>query len=136
MTLSLNNNTNTLYNRKDSYSENTISCDSAFPSSHCPLTPYLKFSRPLRLLGSTHLVFKDGQHYTWSKVTITVHNIIVGRLWAENHGDAVIKNHATNHTCHMHYDAHSYFSRDSDRRVSLAIFPRKGLKDVFGKLEA
>lgn len=69
-------------------------------------------------LGSTHLVFKDGQHFTWSKVTITVHNIIVGRLWAEIHGETTIKNHNTNYTCRMHYMAHSYFSRDPDRMVS------------------
>ncbi|VDD80763.1 unnamed protein product [Mesocestoides corti] len=68
--------------------------------------------------GSTHLVFKDGQHYTWSKVTITVHNIIVGRLWAEIHGETTIKNHTTNHTCQMHYEAHSYFSREADRGVA------------------
>ncbi|VDO04520.1 unnamed protein product [Rodentolepis nana] len=65
--------------------------------------------------GGTHLVFKDGQHFTWSKVTITVHNIIVGRLWAEIHGETTIKNHNTNHTCRMRYLAHSYFSRDPDR---------------------
>lgn len=71
----------------------------------------------LLILGGTHLLFKDGQHYTWSKVTITVHNIIVGRLWAEIHGETVIKNHNTNYTCRMRYEAHSYFSRDPDRQV-------------------
>ncbi|VDK33129.1 unnamed protein product [Taenia asiatica] len=72
--------------------------------------------------GGTHLLFKDGQHYTWSKVTITVHNIIVGRLWAEIHGETVIKNHNTNYTCRMRYEAHSYFSRDPDRQVR-GFFP-------------
>lgn len=75
----------------------------------------------LPLSGSTHLVFKDGDHYTWSKVTITVHNIIVGRLWAENSGETIIRNHRTQHKCHMRYDAHSYFSRDNDRRVSSTV---------------
>uniref|UniRef100_A0A5K3ETK1 PH domain-containing protein n=1 Tax=Mesocestoides corti TaxID=53468 RepID=A0A5K3ETK1_MESCO len=76
--------------------------------------------------GSTHLVFKDGQHYTWSKVTITVHNIIVGRLWAEIHGETTIKNHTTNHTCQMHYEAHSYFSREADRQVTGCIYDPSG----------
>ncbi|EUB63617.1 Oxysterol-binding protein 2 [Echinococcus granulosus] len=76
--------------------------------------------------GGTHLLFKDGQHYTWSKVTITVHNIIVGRLWAEIHGETVIKNHNTNYTCRMHYEAHSYFSRDPGRQVSGFIYDPSG----------
>uniref|UniRef100_A0A0X3P3L3 Oxysterol-binding protein n=1 Tax=Schistocephalus solidus TaxID=70667 RepID=A0A0X3P3L3_SCHSO len=69
-------------------------------------------------VGSTHLVFSDGHHYTWSKVTITVHNIIVGRLWIENHGETVIQNHSTQHFCRMQYESRSYFSRDADRRVT------------------
>ncbi|VDL18497.1 unnamed protein product [Hymenolepis diminuta] len=77
--------------------------------------------------GSTHLVFKDGQHFTWSKVTITVHNIIVGRLWAEIHGETTIKNHNTNYTCRMHYMAHSYFSRDPDRMITGSIFDPSGI---------
>ncbi|KAL5111722.1 Oxysterol-binding protein 2 [Taenia crassiceps] len=76
--------------------------------------------------GGTHLLFKDGQHYTWSKVTITVHNIIVGRLWAEIHGETVIKNHNTNYTCRIRYEAHSYFSRDPDRQVSGLIYDPSG----------
>ncbi|VDM17160.1 unnamed protein product [Hydatigera taeniaeformis] len=76
--------------------------------------------------GGTHLLFKDGQHYTWSKVTITVHNIIVGRLWAEIHGETVIKSHNTNYSCRMRYEAHSYFSRDPDRQVSGFIYDPSG----------
>jgi hypothetical protein len=34
--------------------------------------------------GVAHLTFiKSGNHYTWRKVTTTVHNIIVGRLWVD-----------------------------------------------------
>uniref|UniRef100_A0A669QZB9 Oxysterol-binding protein n=1 Tax=Phasianus colchicus TaxID=9054 RepID=A0A669QZB9_PHACC len=35
-------------------------------------------------LGTIHCVFHaSGNHYTWKKVTTTVHNIIVGKLWID-----------------------------------------------------
>lgn len=35
-------------------------------------------------IGTCHLKFhRTGHHYTWNKVTITVHNIIVGKLWVD-----------------------------------------------------
>lgn len=34
--------------------------------------------------GNIHLQFhSNGNHYVWSKVTSTVHNIIVGKLWID-----------------------------------------------------
>ena len=42
-------------------------------------------------IGCCHLVFhKTKSHYTWGKAVITVHNIIVGRLWI----DQVSKTHS------------------------------------------
>lgn len=38
----------------------------------------------LLTLGNIHLQFhSSGNHYVWSKVTSTVHNIIVGKLWID-----------------------------------------------------
>ncbi|KAL2310100.1 LOW QUALITY PROTEIN: hypothetical protein Nmel_006339 [Mimus melanotis] len=38
-------------------------------------------------LGTIHCVFhSSGNHYTWKKVTTTVHNIIVGKLWIDQVG--------------------------------------------------
>ena len=35
-------------------------------------------------LGVAHLTFRtSGNHYTWRKVTTTVRNIIVGKLWVD-----------------------------------------------------
>ena len=35
-------------------------------------------------IGCCHFVFhKSGNHYTWTKVSTTVHNIIVGKLWVD-----------------------------------------------------
>lgn len=34
--------------------------------------------------GSIHCIFeKSNNHYSWKKVTTTVHNIIVGKLWID-----------------------------------------------------
>src|SRR6218665_2596667 len=62
---------------------------------------------------------RSGNHFTWRKVTTTVHNIIVGRLWVDNHGDMDIINHRTNDRCHLKYLAYSYFSREAPRKVCL-----------------
>ncbi|XP_070571665.1 oxysterol-binding protein 1-like isoform X2 [Ptychodera flava] len=69
--------------------------------------------------GIAHLRFKKtGNHYTWRKVTSTVHNIIVGKLWVDQSGDMDIFNHKTKDNCHLKYAAYSYFSRDIPRKVT------------------
>ncbi|XP_020896123.1 oxysterol-binding protein 2 isoform X2 [Exaiptasia diaphana] len=69
--------------------------------------------------GVAHLKFiKSGNHYTWRKVTTTVHNIIVGRLWIDQSGEMDIVNHTTNENCHLKYDAYNYFGRDTPRKVT------------------
>ncbi|XP_002735155.1 oxysterol-binding protein 1-like [Saccoglossus kowalevskii] len=69
--------------------------------------------------GIAHLRFKkSGNHYTWRKVTTTVHNIIVGKLWVDQSGDMDIFNHKTKDNCHLKYAAYSYFSRDIPRKVT------------------
>lgn len=73
-------------------------------------------------LGISHLLFsKSGNHYTWRKVTTTVHNIIVGHLWVDNHGEMDIVNHTTGDRCHLKYTPYSYFSRDTPRKVTGVI---------------
>ncbi|XP_078037530.1 oxysterol binding protein isoform X3 [Augochlora pura] len=69
-------------------------------------------------LGTAHLEMEGGmQHYTWRKVTTTVHNIIVGKLWVDQSGDTDIINHKEGIKCHLKYTPYSYFSRDSQRKV-------------------
>ena len=69
--------------------------------------------------GMAHLLFnKTGNHYTWRKVTTTVHNIIVGKLWVDNSGEMDIKNHFNGDNCHLTYNAYSYFSKETPRKVS------------------
>ncbi len=45
-----------------------------------------------------------------TQICTTIHNIIVGRLWMENHGQMTIRNHATGATCDLDYKAYSIFS--------------------------
>ncbi|XP_076435253.1 uncharacterized protein LOC143275073 isoform X2 [Babylonia areolata] len=77
-------------------------------------------------MGMAHLKFTDtGHHYTWRKVTTTVHNIIVGRLWVDNDGLMDITNHATGHVCQLRYHPYSYFSREPHRKVSGVVKDRR-----------
>ncbi|XP_034026205.1 oxysterol-binding protein 2 isoform X2 [Thalassophryne amazonica] len=69
-------------------------------------------------LGAIHLHFHSSRnHYIWRKVTSTVHNIIVGKLWIDQSGDIEIVNHRTKETCQLKFSPYSYFSRDLPRKV-------------------
>uniref|UniRef100_A0A673KLT6 Oxysterol-binding protein n=1 Tax=Sinocyclocheilus rhinocerous TaxID=307959 RepID=A0A673KLT6_9TELE len=70
-------------------------------------------------LGVIHLQFHaSGNHYVWRKVTSTVHNIIVGKLWIDQSGDIDIVNHRTKETCQLKFSPYSYFSREVPRKVT------------------
>ncbi|KAG7273418.1 hypothetical protein CRUP_023643 [Coryphaenoides rupestris] len=71
-------------------------------------------------LGTIHAIFEKGNHhYTWKKVTTTVHNIIVGKLWIDQSGEIDIVNHTTGDRCHLKFAPYSYFSRDVARKISI-----------------
>ncbi|XP_048341784.1 oxysterol-binding protein 1 isoform X2 [Sphaerodactylus townsendi] len=70
-------------------------------------------------LGTIHCIFHaTGNHYTWKKVTTTVHNIIVGKLWIDQSGEIEILNHKTSEKCILKFVPYSYFSRDVARKVT------------------
>ncbi|VEL41799.1 unnamed protein product [Protopolystoma xenopodis] len=78
-------------------------------------------------IGRCHLVFRrTGHHYSWEKIPMTVHNIIVGRLWIDNSGEMDIVNHSTGEKCHLSYKAYSYFSSETPRRVTGAVTDASG----------
>ncbi|TKR77101.1 hypothetical protein L596_018135 [Steinernema carpocapsae] len=68
-------------------------------------------------VGFTHVEI-GRNHYSYEKITTTVHNIIVGKLWIDNHGEMQITNHTTGEKMTVKFHAYSYFSRDAPRRVS------------------
>lgn len=73
-------------------------------------------------LGAAYAHFTaSGNKYTWRKVTTTVHNIIVGRLWVDNHGDMDIVGEAgpaAGYVAHLKYLPYGYFSKDAQRKVT------------------
>ncbi|XP_077298811.1 oxysterol binding protein isoform X2 [Arctopsyche grandis] len=72
-------------------------------------------------LGSAYVEFDStGNRYKWRKVTTTVHNIIVGKLWVDEHGDMEITGEgaASGIRCHLKYLPYSYFSKDTQRKVT------------------
>ncbi|CAI5680794.1 unnamed protein product [Oreochromis niloticus] len=70
-------------------------------------------------LGSIQCIFeKSNNHYSWKKVTTTVHNIIVGKLWIDQSGEIDVVNHKTGDRCHLKFAPYSYFSRDVPRKSS------------------
>lgn len=77
-------------------------------------------------LGTAHLIFDSGNHYTWRKVTTTVHNIIVGKLWVDQHGDMDIINHKDGSKCRLTYIPYSYFNREAQRKVKGCVMDKDG----------
>ncbi|NXU67886.1 OSBP1 protein, partial [Horornis vulcanius] len=78
-------------------------------------------------LGTIHCVFhSSGNHYTWKKVTTTVHNIIVGKLWIDQSGEIEIVNHKTGDKCILKFVPYSYFSRDVARKVTGEVMDPSG----------
>eukprot|EP00040_Diaphanoeca_grandis_P006538 m.37813 g.37813 ORF g.37813 m.37813 type:complete len:707 (+) comp17763_c0_seq1:135-2255(+) len=69
--------------------------------------------------GVAHVHFNDtGDHFTWTKVPTTVHNVIVGELWVDQHGTMVLTNHRTKDTCTMKYVPYSMFAAaDAGRKI-------------------
>ncbi|XP_078087550.1 oxysterol-binding protein 1-like [Mustelus asterias] len=78
-------------------------------------------------LGTIHCTFlQSGNHYTWKKVTTTVHNIIVGKLWIDQSGEIDIMNRKTGDKCHLKFAPYSYFSRDVARKVTGVVTDSTG----------
>jgi len=95
-----------------------ITVSSKFRGKYLNVTP----------LGTMHLKFHaSGNHYTWKKVTTTVHNIIVGKLWVDQSGECEVVNHTTGDKCKHKYHQYSYFSRDVVRKVTGTIEDKHGV---------
>ncbi|XP_065201788.1 oxysterol-binding protein 1-like [Planococcus citri] len=98
-----------------SWQEFTMS--SKFRGKYLQLTPS----------GTSHLQFKDSDdYYTWCKVTTTVHNIIVGKLWVDQEGEMEIINHKNGSKCRLTYVPYSYFARDQQRKVKGIVINKQG----------
>ncbi|CAG0898591.1 unnamed protein product [Cyprideis torosa] len=77
--------------------------------------------------GCQRLEFPErGYVITYTRATTTVNNIIVGRLWVDNHGDCEVINHSTGDVCHLKFIPYSYFSRMGSRRVTGTVQDKDG----------
>ncbi|KAJ7547513.1 hypothetical protein O6H91_08G089100 [Diphasiastrum complanatum] len=75
--------------------------------------------------GLCHLRFpKFGEHYTWNQVTSCVHNIVMGKLWMDNYGEMVVRNHKTGEMSRIRL--HKASSRDRCR-VTGKVFDSQGV---------
>ena len=93
-----------------------ITVSSKFRGKYLSVTPQ----------GTMNIKFHStGNHYSWKKVTTTVNNIIVGKLWVDQSGECEIRNHKTGDVCRHKYHPYSYFSRDL-RKVTGSIDDKHG----------
>lgn len=61
-------------------------------------------------LGTCHVKLKSKEgteHISWKKVTTSVHNLIVGRLWIDHTGDMTLKNWQTQSECKITFKSKS-----------------------------
>lgn len=78
--------------------------------------------------GISHvLIPATNDHFTWTKVPTSIHNIIVGKLWCDNHGVMDITNHTNGDVCTLTYTPYSYFTSGSARKVTGVLKDRGGL---------
>ncbi|KAF9107967.1 hypothetical protein BGX27_008533 [Mortierella sp. AM989] len=53
------------------------------------------------------------EHYSWTKVTTCVQNLIVGTPWIDNYGDMIITNHRSGETCKLTFKARGWRGKDA-----------------------
>ncbi|KAH8406978.1 hypothetical protein KR222_002140, partial [Zaprionus bogoriensis] len=90
---------------------------SKFRGKYCQIIPH----------GLAYVLFRNSGHkYSWRKVITTVHNIIVGKLWVDQHGEMEIvgSNTAQGNKCILNYIPYSYFSREVQRCVKGRVINR------------
>ncbi|XP_052738979.1 oxysterol-binding protein 1 [Bicyclus anynana] len=89
-----------------------------------------KYLQVIPLGGAFAYFPAEGNKYTWRKVTTTVHNIIVGKLWVDNHGDMDIAGEAgpaAGYVAHLKYLPYGYFSKDTQRKVTGVVKDPQGV---------
>eukprot|EP00742_Colponemidia_sp_Colp-10_P005159 GILJ01005509.1.p1 GENE.GILJ01005509.1~~GILJ01005509.1.p1 ORF type:complete len:733 (+),score=97.78 GILJ01005509.1:259-2199(+) len=76
--------------------------------------------------GTMHLLMpKHGEHYTWTKATTIVNNIIIGKMWIDHYGTSTITNHQTGEQCKMTLMKRGWFDGNAFE-VQGQVFNRHG----------
>ncbi|CAF0975686.1 unnamed protein product [Rotaria magnacalcarata] len=80
------------------------------------ILPDAKFSMTaMQIDPKGSLVLELNRHketYTWSSVTCTVHNIVIGKLWFEYHGTMEIINHSNKMKAIIHFKPYSSATKE------------------------
>ncbi|EDV94496.1 oxysterol-binding protein 1 [Drosophila grimshawi] len=78
-------------------------------------------------IGGAYLAYpSSGRRYSWRRVTTTVNNIIIGKLWVDLEGQMEIvgSNAAQGYRCVLNYIPYSYFGREVQRSVKGVVYNR------------
>jgi hypothetical protein len=82
--------------------------------------------------GGVHLkIPKYGDHITWNRATLCIHNVVVGKAWIDNYGEVSVVNHNTGDVARVRF--HKASSREQCR-ITGKIYDAKGTPHytVFG----
>ncbi|CAK8690875.1 unnamed protein product [Clavelina lepadiformis] len=86
---------------------------------HGSVHPKLKFwGKSVEVEPKGTMVLKLTAHdetYSWTNPKCSVHNIVVGKLWMEQHGIVEILNHKTNERCVVTFKPYSWFRNDLNK---------------------
>ncbi|KYQ88613.1 oxysterol binding family protein [Tieghemostelium lacteum] len=56
-------------------------------------------------LGQNHLYLPthNNEHYTWKIPSAICHNLLIGKMWIEHHGDLIVKNHTSGESAQVKF---------------------------------
>ncbi|KAG0560825.1 hypothetical protein KC19_9G016700 [Ceratodon purpureus] len=82
--------------------------------------------------GAVHLkIPKYGDHITWNRATLCIHNVVVGKAWIDNYGEVSVVNHSTGDVARVRF--HKATSREQCR-ITGKVYDAKGVPHytIFG----
>jgi hypothetical protein len=87
------------------------------------------------VIGSTNVTLKTtGDQFRWEGIKTTVHNVIVGKLWLDHHGDMEIFNQTTSEKAKIGFTKCGWFSKGW-HEVAGTVYDMNGTAavQIFGK---
>lgn len=76
-------------------------------------------------VGDLHVVLKrHSDHFVWNKVTTTVHNLLTGKAYVDNHGTIDLMNMTTNDRCRLTMQKLGWFEKSPNQVQGSVLDPR------------
>ncbi|XP_057518973.1 oxysterol-binding protein-related protein 2A-like isoform X1 [Amaranthus tricolor] len=85
-------------------------------------------------LGILTLEFEDGERFQWSKVTTSIHNLIIGKIYCDHHGTMNIGgNHQ--YSCKLKFKGQTFLDRNPRQQVYGVVEDATGnnVATIFGR---